>query len=150
IVVGRRGRRGQIAWLVVLGGALGYAVAHPVIRSFGSILHIQNLAYSFNSARESLGFDVGSLIVHLLGAAVGALIAVGLGYDSESDKKTSSRTTRLAIVLFAAALFVGMVVLLNGMFQNERLPLYRKLTGYDIVWNVFAWTFMLFFVPMLC
>ncbi|HEX3148086.1 MAG TPA: fused MFS/spermidine synthase, partial [Gemmataceae bacterium] len=150
IIVGSRGRRGQIAWLAVLGAVLGYTVAHPIIRSFGSVLHIQNLAYSFSSSKESLGFEVGSLVVHLIVAIVGALIAVGIGYDSENDKKTSSRTTRLAISLFTAALFVGMVVLLNGMFQNDQLPLYKKLTGYDLVSNVFAWTFMLFFVPMLC
>ena len=36
------------------------------------------------------------------------------------------------------------------MFQNRPLGLYDKLTGGDLVWNVLAWTFMLFFVPMLC
>ena len=60
------------------------------------------------------------------------------------------RTTALAVSLFMAALFAGMVVLLNGMFQNSDLKLTEKLTGEDIRWNVLAWTFMLFFVPMLC
>src|SRR6478672_407361 len=36
------------------------------------------------------------------------------------------------------------------MFQNRPLGLYDKLTGGDLVWNVLAWTFILFFVPMLC
>jgi spermidine synthase/MFS family permease len=148
----RSGRRGQVIWLAVLGGVIGYAVAHPVLRSFGKLIGLENLPDKFVGANRSLGFDVGSLVVHLTGATVGALISVGLGYDSEKDKahKPAGRTAALAISLFAAALFAGLVVLLNGMFQNEQLGLGEKLTGTDIRWNVMAWTFMLFFVPMMC
>ena len=99
---------------------------------------------------DAINFDLGSLVIHLGGAAVGALIAVGLGYDKTKDGQPTTRTTALAVCLFTASLFTGLVVLLNGMLQNETLGLGRLLSGYDIVWNVLAWTFMLFFVPMLC
>jgi spermidine synthase len=153
ISVGTRGKRGQIIWLSVLGAAIGYAVAHLVTKSvaaigdaFGGI----HTGHWFDGMVEATGIDVWSLAVHLLGALVGALISVGLGYDAERDKKVvGGRTATLAISLFAAALFIGMVVLLSGMFQNPRLELAEKLTGEDIRWNVLAWTFMLFFVPML-
>jgi spermidine synthase len=148
----RSGRRGQVIWLAVLGGVIGYAVAHPVLRSFGKLIGLENLPDKFVGANRSLGFDVGSLVVHLIGATVGALISVGLGYDSEKERarKPAGRTAALAISLFAAALFAGMVVLLSRMFQNDRLGLRNNLEGTDLVWNVLAWTFMLFFVPMLC
>jgi spermidine synthase len=145
-----RGRRGQIVWLAALGGAIGYAVAHPIMRSFGRLVGIAGLTTKFDGINQSLGFDFGSLVVHLAWAALGALISIGLGYDSEKDKKPAGRTTALAVSLFAAALFAGMVVLLNGLFQNRPLGLYDKLTGDDLRWNVLAWTFTLFFVPMLC
>ena len=145
-----RGRRGQIVWLAAVGGAIGYAVAHPVVRSLGKLVGVYDLPDRFAGVNHALGFDVGSLVVHLLAAATGALISVGLGYDSEAKQKPAGRTTALAISLFAAALCSGMVVLLNGLFQNDQLGLRDKLEGYDIVWNVLAWTFTLFFVPMLC
>lgn len=144
-----RGRRGQIIALAAVGGALGWAVAHPVLRSFGKLVRLDNLPDRFADMNRSVGFDFGSLVVHLLAAATGALIAVGLGYDSEKERKPAGRTITLAMSLFAAALFTGMVVLLSGMFQNDQLGLGEKLTGTDIRWNVLAWTFMLFFVPML-
>lgn len=145
---GTRSRRGQIIGLAAVGGAIGWAVAHPVLRSFGKLVGLQNLADRFPN--ETVGFDLGSLVIHLLAAGTGALIAVGLGYDSEKERKPAGRTTTLAVSLFAAALFTGLVVLLSGMFQNDQLGLGEKLTGSDIRWNVLAWTFMLFFVPMLC
>jgi predicted membrane-bound spermidine synthase len=148
----RGGRRGQLVWLSALGGVIGYAVAHPVLRSAGKLVNVDDLPDRFIGANRAVGFDVGALVVHLVGAATGALIAVGLGYESEADqgRKPAGRTTALTISLFAAALFAGLVVLLNGMFQNEELGLRRQIEGTDIVWNVLGWTFMLFFIPMMC
>lgn len=149
VSLGGRGRRGQMVWLGALGGAIGWAVAHTVTRSFGKLVGLDDLSARFTNLNDSVGFDFGSLVVHLAWAAVGGLIAVGLGYDAEKESKPAGRTTALAVSLFAAALFTGLVVLLNGMFQNPDLGLGGKLTGYDLRWNVIAWTFMLFFVPML-
>jgi len=143
-------RRGQMIRLAALGGVIGFAVAHPVFRSFGRLIGLGSLEARFQSTNESLGFDLGSLVIHLLGALVGALIALGIGYDKNKDQQPASRTSALAVCLFAAALFTGLVVLINRMLQNETLGLDRLLSGNDIVWNVFAWTFMLFFLPMLC
>jgi len=146
-----RGRRGQIAWLAAVGAAIGWAMAHTVMRSFGKIVGLDDLAARFHGLNTALGIDVGSLAVHLIWAAIGALIAVGLGYegDKKPAEKPAGRTNALAVSLFLAALFSGLVVLLSGMFQNRTLGLYDKLTGEDLRWNILAWTFMLFFVPML-
>ena len=149
IYLSTRSRRGQVIWLAGLGGVIGWAVAHTVTRSFGKLVGLDDLPARFDNLNNSLGFDFGSLVVHLLWAVVGGLIAVGLGYDSENESKAAGRTTALAVSLFAAALFAGLVVLLNGMFQNPDLGLGAKLSGNDLRWSVIAWTFMLFFVPML-
>jgi spermidine synthase len=144
-------RRGWLANLFAVGAVIGFAVAHPVIRSFARLLSLANPADGFGGTSASLGFDVGSLVVHLLGAATGGLIALGLGYDPPGVKKPAeNRTAALAVCLFCAALFTGLVVLINGMFQNDQLHIREKLEGTDIVWNVLTWTFLLFFVPMLC
>ena len=143
-------RRGQITRLAALGAAIGFAVAHPVFRSFGRLIGLGSLEAKFQSANESLGFDLGSLVIHLLGAATGALIALGIGYEKNKGQQPASRTSALAVCLFAAALFTGLVVLVNRMLQNEALGLSQLLSGNDIVWNVLSWTFMLFFLPMLC
>ena len=149
IHLSHRHRRGQVIWLAALGGAIGWAVAHTVTRSFGKLIGLDDLPARFAGPNSSLGFDVGSLVIHLGWAVVGALIAVGLGYDSEKEARPTGRTTALAVCLFAAALFSGLVVLLSGMFQNRPLGLYDQLTGSDLRWNILTWTFMLFFVPML-
>ncbi|HKA06078.1 MAG TPA: fused MFS/spermidine synthase [Gemmataceae bacterium] len=144
------GSRGQMIRLAGLGAALGFAVAHPVSRSFGKLVGLGDLHARFHATNQSAGFDFGSLVVHLVGAAVGALIAVGIGYDKDRKDEPASRSSALAMCLFGASLFSGLVVLMNGVFQNKALRLEELLTGHEIVWNVFAWTFMLFFVPMLC
>jgi spermidine synthase len=143
------GRGGQITRLAAFGATMGFAVAHPVLRSFGKLIGLQGLEARFAETNLSIGFDLGALTIHQTGAVIGALIAVGLGYDSTKQVKPVSKTTSLGVCLFVASLFSGLIVLLNGMFQNEQLGLYYTLTGSDIVWNVFAWTFVLFFIPML-
>jgi predicted membrane-bound spermidine synthase len=148
---GSETRRGRLINLFGLGAVIGFAVAHPVVRSFGRLLRVGDIDAAFETTNASMGFDVGSLVIHLVGAATGGLIALGLGYDPPKENKpTADRTSTLTVCLFCAALFIGMVVLLNGMFQNPQLGLASKLSGRDIVWNVLTWTFILFFVPMLC
>ena len=44
----------------------------------------------FNDLNGSVGFDVGPLLVHLVGAAVGAGIAFGLGYDPKTRASRSA------------------------------------------------------------
>ncbi|HKB06001.1 MAG TPA: fused MFS/spermidine synthase [Gemmataceae bacterium] len=144
-------RRGWLVNLFAVGAVIGFAVAHPVARSFGRLLGLRDPAAGFADVGASIGLDVGSLVVHLLGAATGGLIALGLGYDPPSAKKPAGDgTSALSVCLFCAALFTGLVVLINGMFQNEQLQIGAQLTGTDIVWNVLTWTFLLFFIPMLC
>jgi spermidine synthase len=145
-----RGRRGQLIWLGALGGAIGYAIAHPVFWSIARIFSVEKMPDVIAEFGRSNGFDFGSLLVHLLGAATGAAISMGIGYDPGGELKPSGRTAWLAASLFAAALFTGLVVVASRMIQNPKLGLYYKLTGEDLRWNVLAWTFVLFFVPMLC
>ena len=153
LLVGRlsnRGRRGQIVWLAALGGASG--TPSPT-RSSGRSASWSGWPTCREVRRPSTsrwGSTSGRWSVHLLWAVIGALIAVGLGYDVGEGAKPAGRTAALAVSLFAAALFAGAVVLLSRMFQNDQLGLRDKLEGAGPGWNVLAWTFMLFFVPMLC
>lgn len=144
-------RRGHNVNLFLIGAVIGFAVAHPVTRSFGTTIGVEKLAEKFEDINDSLGFDLGSLVFHLFGATLGGAISLGLAYDSPSEKKLVPKPSGpLAICLFCAALFTGLVVLMNLFFQNPRVGVYDKLTGQDIVWNVMSWTFILFFLPMVC
>ncbi|HJZ93111.1 MAG TPA: fused MFS/spermidine synthase [Gemmataceae bacterium] len=143
-------RAGQFMAILGLGAAIGFAAAHPVVRSFGRVFGGADISDAFAETNASVGFDVGSLVVHLLGAATGGVIALGLLYEPEKAGKPASRQTTLTACLFAGGVFAALVVLLAIMFQNPSLHIYSKLTGSDIVWNILTWTFLLFFLPMLC
>src|SRR5262245_6816590 len=143
-------RFGHVLSIFGLGAVIGFAAAHPVFRSFGRVFGMGEISDAFRQTNATAGFDVGSVIVHLLGAATGGLIALGLGYEPRKTDKPASRTTGLTICLFGAGLFTVLVVLLSIIFQNPQLRIGSKLTGTDIVWNVLTWTFLLFFLPMLC
>lgn len=143
-------RRGKIINLFAIGAVIGFALAHPVIRSLGSIVNVENIEARFANINASLHFDFGSLVIHLIGAAIGGAISLGVGYDPPKQDKPVSETPVLSVCLFCAALFTGLVVMMSMFFQNEKVGIYDHLTGEDIVWNVLTWTFILFFLPMFC
>jgi predicted membrane-bound spermidine synthase len=143
-------RFGQVVGIFGLGAAVGFAAAHPVFRAFGRVFGAGDVSDAFAETNDAVGFDVASLVVHLLGAATGGVIALGLLYEPGKAGKPASRPTTLTACLFAAGVFAALVVLLAIMFQNPLLRIYPKLTGSDIVWNILTWTFLLFFLPMLC
>jgi spermidine synthase len=145
-----RYRRGQMANLFAIGAAIGFTLAHPVFRSFMNVTSSGDRVAVFQDINEKLHFDLGSLVVHLAGALVGGAISLGLCYDPPRAGKPSARTPSVAICLFTAAIFTGLVVLMSRFFQNERVGINDLLTGSDIVWNVLTWSFILFFLPMLC
>jgi len=143
--------RGHAVNLFLIGAVVGFAVAHPVARSLGSAIGIESFSERFDSINKSLAFDLGSLVIHLFGAALGGAISLGLAYDQPGEAKNIPKPSGpLSVCLFCGALFTGLVVLMNLFFQNPRVGVYEKLTGQDIVWNVMSWTFILFFLPMLC
>jgi len=143
-------RRGKVGNLFAIGAVIGFALAHPIVRSLGSIVNADNLAARFAGVNAAIHFDFGSLVIHLLGALIGGLISLGLGYDSSKEAKPAGQTPVLAVCLFCAALFTGLVVMMSMFFQNPNVGIYEQLTGEDIVWNVLTWTFILFFLPMFC
>jgi spermidine synthase len=143
-------RRGQIASLAGIGAAIGFALAHPITRSFGHLVGIDDVGSRFAGMNSALRFDFGSLVIHTIVAAIGAAIALGLGYDPPNAKKPAAKTSPLAICLFCASLFTGLIVLMSHFFQKGEVGIYWRLTSEDIVWTVLTWTFILFFLPMFC
>jgi predicted membrane-bound spermidine synthase len=152
VLLGIRGaytHRGRTLNLFAVGAFIGFLAAHPIVRSFGRLVEVEDFHSRFAETNTSIGFDLGSLVIHLAVALLGGLIALGLGYNSPQTKQTPAHTGALPICLFAASLFTGLVVLMNLFFQNPVVGIYQMLTGTDIVWNVMTWTFILFFLPML-
>jgi predicted membrane-bound spermidine synthase len=143
-------RRGQIVNLFAIGAVLGFTLAHPIARSFGRSFGLGDFADRFAGINEKVGFDLGSLVVHLIGAAFGGAISLGLGYDRPEEGKKKSPAPALCMCLFCAALFTGLIVLMSLFFQNRQVGIYDRLIGRDIIWNVLTWTFILFFLPMFC
>lgn len=141
---------GRIFSLCAIGAAIGFTIAHPVGRALGRVIGVSDITAKFANVNGALHFDVGSLVVHLCGALIGGAIALGLGYDPPSKAKASVKSPSLAICLFCASIFTGLVVLMSRFFQQWQVGIYDKLTGDDIVWNVLTWTFILFFLPMFC
>lgn len=142
------------SWLpyLAVGAVLGWAVAHPVVRSLTTMLTKGqgNPLGAFADLNAALGFDAGALIVHLSGAVLGAGIAFGLGYDPKTVGKPATRPGVLSMCLFGAAVFVGLIVIILGLTQRPDLGLYYVIFGADLRLNVLAITFLLFFLPMLC
>lgn len=141
------------SWLpyLAVGAVLGWAAAHPVVRSLLSIFAKgQADAGGPFPGLTGAGFDGGSFLVHLLGAVVGAGIAFGLGYDPKTVDRPATRQGALAMCLFGAAVSTGIIVIVLGMTQRPELGLYDVIFGADLIWNVLAVTFLVFFLPMLC
>jgi predicted membrane-bound spermidine synthase len=143
-------RRGQINNLFALGAAIGFALAHPIARSLGQIVGIDDVGRRFATVNIRLGWDIGAMVIHLAGAAIGGAISLGLGYDPPSAKKVAVRSSPLSVCLFTGSLFTGLIVLMSHFFQKGEVGIYWRLTSEDIVWTVLTWTFILFFVPMFC
>lgn len=143
-------RTSKIVGLLVVGAGLGYAAAHPVARAMAGFFNVESLNTFVADASES---PASALLIHAIGAILGAVISLGLGYDPQAEPKANTpptSTSPLVMCLFGAALFAGLIVILAGMFQRDELGIYRNLMGADLVWNVLTWTFLLFFLPMLC
>ncbi len=145
-----RTRRGYVHNLFAIGAAIGFTIAHPVARAFGRLFGVDDMFERFDDANSLLHFDLGSLVAHTCGALIGGIISLGLGYDSPREGNSSTRSPVLSICLFWAALFTGLIVMMSMFFQNRQVGILEQLNGKDLVWNVFTWTFLLFFIPMLC
>ena len=143
-------RRGQIVNLFAIGAAIGFLLAHPVVQSFGRVVGMRDDEARFQNLNALMHFDIGSLIIHLCGAVVGGSISLGLLYDPPKPGRPVKASSPLATCLFSAAVLTGLVVLMSRFFQNEQIGVYYQLTGKDIMWTVLTWTFILFFLPMLC
>ncbi len=142
-------RMGKVAILFASGAALGWLLAFPVTRSFDWILHFKADTLLFDPEKpDQTAYLLNALVVHLAGAVGGGLIALGLLYETPDTADTRPKPLSLTVCFFLAALFVGLVVIGNGMIQNPRLKLYGLLMGPDLVLNIVTITFLLFFLPM--
>lgn len=144
---------GKVLNLFLLGSALGWSLAFPVARSIGSIggflsFNPDQIIFDLKEA-SPVKYFLNSLLVHSSGAMIGGLISIGLLYESPTSKRSQSKTSSLTVCFFLAATFVGLIVIINGMFQNSNLRIYHIFMGSDLVWNILTWTFLLFFLPML-
>lgn len=141
-------------WLgiAMMGAVLGYVVAHPVTRSVISIINrgANNPLDALENLGQPMGLNLASIIVHTVGAAVGAAIALGLGYDPKEKATEPTPQSTLGLCVFGAALFTGLVVIILGMTQKYELGIFSALFSDNLVWNVLTVTFLVFFLPMLC
>ena len=143
-------RVGQIVTLFAAGAAMGWLLAFPVGRSFGALVHIRVDELAFDpEAPTAFAHFLNALAVHVTGALGGGLIAVGLLYERVDPTEATPKPMSLTVCFFLAALFIGLIVILNGMVQNPRLKIYDSLIGPDHVWNILTLTFLMFFLPML-
>ena len=138
-------RRGGFAVLGILGGLLGVLISHSVIRSLSKIMDIASLDRLLEDLADKWGFDVRSWFIHGIGFVVGATIALLFVWDAPRERERITRTGALSGTLFIGGLVTLAVLLLTGVFGQ-----YTFMAGEgDIVDKVLAWTFGLFFLPML-
>ncbi|WP_029629790.1 fused MFS/spermidine synthase [Zavarzinella formosa] len=145
---------GKIINLFVLGAALGWTMAFPVARSLSGLadrlMKFNPDTFLFDpETGTSTEYFLNSLVIHSSMALLGGLISLGLLYENPQPNEKRPKTLNLTVCFFMAALFIGLIVIMNGMFQNQKLRLMHVLMGYDLIWNILTWTFLLFFLPML-
>lgn len=140
-----RSRRGGYVVVGIVGGLLGVLIAHTAIRSLSKSINLESLDDFLTRCSLQCGFDVRPWFIHGIGFIVGAIIALLFIWDAPKPDERTTRSGALSGSLFFGGLVTLAILLLTGIFIN-----YVFMYGAgDIVDKVMAWTFGLFFLPML-
>jgi spermidine synthase len=133
-----RSGQGRIAVFAVVGGLIGIVLAHTACRAIDQ--PFQGRLFGDLMARPG-----GSWAVHGLGFITGAAIALLFVWDAPKGGERTTRSGALSGTLLAGGLATVAILLLFGVYQHYT---FMKTPG-DIIDKVLAWTFGLFFLPML-
>jgi hypothetical protein len=125
---------GRLFVPVLVGGMFGILFAKVSLHSFPALYRMLNVE-----------LDSWWWPIHAGGCLVGAGLALLFAMDAPRRGERVSRSAALSGTLFLAGLTTLTILLLLGMFSHFRFMMEEG----DIVRKVFAWTFGLFFVPML-
>ena len=138
-------RRGGFLVCGVFGGLLGVLVSHTAIRSLSRAFDLGGFSRFLDNLSDKWNFDVRPWVIHGIGFIIGAVIALLFVWDAPKKKEEVTRSGALSGSLFVAGLMTLAVLMLTGIYQQ-----YIFMAGEgDIVDKVVAWTFGLFFLPML-
>ncbi len=137
-------RQGRYVLTALAGGIIGTIFAHPIGRSLDGLMALNRFTQFHQGISHQVGFSVGPWLIHGLGFAIGAAFATLFVLDAPKQGEPIRRTSILSGSLFAAGLSVLVVVMLTGLCQQLHFMYYI-----GTVERVLAWTFSLFFLPML-
>jgi predicted membrane-bound spermidine synthase len=138
-------RRGRFLALGIVGGLLGMLVAHMAMRSISKVIDLSGLNDVLDTMTDKSGVDVRPWFFHGIGFVIGLTITLLFVWESHEQREKIPRTSALSGTLFAGGLMALAVLLMIGIFNQ-----YDFMTREgDIVDKVVAWTFGLFFLPML-
>ncbi len=143
-------RRGGFLVMGIVGGLLGVLIAHTALRSISKAVDLSSFSDFLAKFAEPWRFA----IIHAIGFVVGAAIVLLFVWDSPKEDQKVTRSAALSCSLFIGGLMTLAVLLLLGVFNYynpnpETGGIGFMQCGGDIVDKVVAWTFGLFFLPML-
>jgi hypothetical protein len=138
-------RRGPLILSALLGGLIGMALARSAGHALARVVNVSAFTTFHERLSDMLGFDAGPWLIHGLGFVVGIAIALLFLWDAPKGNERTSRSATLCGSLFLAGAFSLAILLLMGVYTNSSFMLYEE----QITQKVVAWTFGLFFLPML-
>lgn len=140
-----RSRRGRFLALGIVGGLIGMLIAHAASRSISRVINLSGLNELLDNLTNKWQFDVRPWFFHGIGFVVGLIVALLFVWEGPRQEEKISRSSALSGMLFAGGLMTLAVLLMVGILGQ-----YHFMVGEgDIVDKVVAWTFGLFFLPML-
>ena len=145
-----RRRGGRLALAVIIGGVVGYYLAGPVFQKGDAFLRALLLAVGSDPEWAAMPWVVRAEKWHAIHSALGVAAGVLFGLMAFRYSRLDKGAERfrpaipLATSLFFAALGTLCVILSVAVFRES-----PALDELGLVERVLAWTFLLFFLPML-
>jgi spermidine synthase/MFS family permease len=147
-----RFRWGALMNWFIIGGFIGAVFSHSVGRQLSGLLGLNGFTRFHQGLSEKWGFDIGPYLIHAIGFIVGGFLAVALLSPSSPNAPRPSRSSILSGSLIVASILILIVIPSLGILSHYNPPPRKEITflnSLGIVESVLAWTFALFFMPML-
>jgi spermidine synthase len=137
---------GAILNLFAIGGLIGTSLSHTVANSIYEKFpkFSDSVDRMFTNADGVFQLSLYHGAVHTIGFVVGGLICTMLFFEKRDPNKPSNPILALSGCWFAASITTLTVLIASGICQR-----YAFMNSLDISTRVMAWTFALFFLPML-